>query len=143
VQDGLRHLATTKLAESRACAAELAEYTADLERMLAGLGAHTPDGPCDDSCGCVSEPVACTLAPAELPGRLQQWRDLTAHVTARTPIDGGVRLQLAPATPLGELAELIRAEQSCCSFFAFALTVDGRGAALEVRGPAEAVALFG
>jgi hypothetical protein len=30
-----------------------------------------------------------------------------------------------------------------CSFFAFTLTVDGRGAALEVRGPAEAVAMFG
>lgn len=30
-----------------------------------------------------------------------------------------------------------------CRFFAFALTVDGRGAALEIRGPAEGLALFG
>lgn len=88
-------------------------------------------------------PLACTLAPAELPSRLQQWQDLIAHVTSRTPVDGGLRLVLDNATPLGELAELIRAEQSCCSFFAFALTVDDRGAALEVRGPAEAVAMFG
>jgi DNA-binding transcriptional MerR regulator len=142
VQGGLRELARDKLGETRARAAELAAYTADLERILAGLGSHTPDGPCDDACGCVGEPVACTLEAAELPGRLDEWRDVMAHVTARTPLAGGIRFHLDAATPLGPLAELIRAEQSCCSFFEFALTVDRRGPALEVRGPAEGLALF-
>jgi MerR family transcriptional regulator, copper efflux regulator len=142
VQGGLRELAQAKLEETRARTAELATYTADLERILAGLGAHTPDGPCDAECGCVTEPVACTLEAAELPGRLDEWADLMAHVTARMPFPGGIRFDLDPATPLGRLAELIRAEQSCCSFFEFALTVDRRGAALEVRGPAEGLALF-
>jgi hypothetical protein len=33
------------------------------------------------------------------------------------------------------------AEQSCCSFFSFALTVDDRGVALEVRAPQDAAEL--
>lgn len=56
-------------------------------------------------------------------------------------------LQLCREAPLGPIAELAAAEQSCCSFFAFALTIDGRGAALKVRAPAEGLvlvdALFG
>jgi MerR family transcriptional regulator, copper efflux regulator len=146
VQESLRALAEAKLDESRARVAELAAYTADLERMRAGFGAHTPDGPCDADCGCVSEPapaVACTLEAAQLPGRLQDWADVMSHVTARIPIAGGTRFTLDAGTPLGPLAELLRAEQSCCSFFEFALTVDSRGTALEVRGPAEGLALFG
>jgi MerR family copper efflux transcriptional regulator len=143
VQDGLRELATAKLAESRARAAELAAYTADLERMLAGLGVHTPEGPCDAECGCVSDPVGCTLEAGELPGRLDDWRDVMGHVVERAPITGGVRFRLGAGAPLDRLAQLMAAEHQCCSFFAFTLTVDDRGAALEVRGPAEGLALFG
>jgi MerR family transcriptional regulator, copper efflux regulator len=142
VQAGLRQIAAAKLEETRARAAELAALTADLERIVAGLGSHTPDGPCDAECGCVSEPVTCTLDATELPGRLDDWRDVMGHVTARTPLAGGIRFDLDAATPLGRVAELIRAEHACCSFFDFALTVDGRGSALEVRGPAEGLALF-
>jgi MerR family copper efflux transcriptional regulator len=143
VQGRLRELAATKLDETRTRTAELVAFATDLERILAGLGSHTPDGACDSDCGCMGEPVACTLDAGDLPGRLQEWQDISAHVTARTPLDGGVRLQLDAGTPLGDLAALMAAEQSCCSFFAFALTVDSRGPALEVRGPAEALALFG
>ena len=143
LQGGLRELAAAKLDETRARAAELAAYTADLERMLAGLASHTPDGPCDAGCGCVSEPVACTLDAKALPRRLADWSAVMSHVTGRTPVAGGIRLELDSQTPLDRLAQLMAAEHDCCSFFAFALTVDGRGAALEVRGPADAVALFG
>ena len=100
----------------------------------------TPDGP-------ESPPVVCTLDAPELPGRLQEWRDVMAHVVGRAPIDGGIRLELDAATPLDQLVLLMKAEQGCCSFFAFALTVDQRGVALEVRAPTEGLtmvdALFG
>jgi MerR family transcriptional regulator, copper efflux regulator len=139
VQSRLRELVATKLEDIQARTAELTAFAGDLERIFL---THTPDGPCDEACGCLSAPLLCTLDPAELPGRLQHWRDLTAHVTDRTAIDGGIRLHLHAGTPLGDLAGLMAAEQGCCAFFAFALTVDGRGAALEVRGPAEALALF-
>lgn len=147
VQDGLRQLATGKLSDARARASELLAFAGDLERILAGLGTHTPDGPCDADCGCVGDPspavATCTLESAEVPGRVEDWKDFGVHVAVRTPIDGGVRLQLDPSAPLDELARLMKAEQACCAFFAFALTVDRRGVALEVRAPAEGLAAVG
>ena len=158
VQDRLRVLTAAKLADARARGAGLAVLAADLRRILAGMGSHTPDGPCDSACGCVGDTaeapgaqveaeVACTLDAEEMPGRLEDWRALVAHVVGRVAIEGGVRLQLDAATPLDRLALLVQAEQGCCSFFAFALTVDGRGVALEVRAPPEGLdmvaALFG
>lgn len=155
VQDRLRELVTIKLSDSQARMAELGAFTADLQRILAGLGSHTPDGPCDSDCGCLTDsstptplpvalasaPVACTLDRAEMPGRLQEWRDVVTHVVDRAAIDGGTRLQLDAATPLDQLALLLEAEHGCCSFFAFALTVDSRGVGLEVRAPAEGMAM--
>ncbi|MDQ6728587.1 MAG: MerR family transcriptional regulator [Actinomycetota bacterium] len=144
VQGRLRQVAAAKLAEADLRVAELAGFTADLRRMLATLGSHTPDGPCDADCGCLTDappPVACTLAASAVPARIQDWNDLAALVVGRAAVDGGVRLQLDPAVALDELALLVRAEQACCAFFAFALTVDGRGVALEVRAPAEGMAM--
>jgi len=147
VQGRLRGLTATKLGEAEARAAELVAFAADLRRILATLGSHTPDGPCDAECGCVSAgppapvPVACTLDAAQLPNRVREWQDLAGHVAGRVTIDGGVRLELDAATPLDQLAKLMKAEQGCCAFFDFALTVDRRGAALEVRAPAEGMAM--
>jgi hypothetical protein len=48
---------------------------------------------------------------------------------------------------LPELARLVAAEQACCAFLSFRITVDQRGVGLEVRAPAGAdeivTALFG
>ena len=41
----------------------------------------------------------------------------------------------APDVDLGDLGRLIGAEQHCCAFFHFTLTVDAAGIALEVRAP--------
>jgi len=45
------------------------------------------------------------------------------------------------------LTDLVAAEQQCCRFFGFAITIDERGLALEVRAPSEpqpiVTALFG
>jgi len=147
VQRRLRVLAAAKLGDAEARATELVALAADLRRILDTLGSHTPDGPCDTECGCVTAappapvPVACTLDAAQLPGRVREWQDLVAHVAGQVAVDGGVRLELDPATPLDQLAKLMEAEQGCCAFFAFALTVDSRGVALEVRAPAEGMAL--
>jgi hypothetical protein len=43
--------------------------------------------------------------------------------------------------PLADVARLAAAEQDCCRFFSFALTVDERGVALEVRAPDDALSL--
>ena len=90
----------------------------------------------------MSIPIACSLDVAARPQRLADWQKATTHVESREAIDGGVRLVLGREAPLGTIAELAAAEQSCCSFFAFALTLDGRGAALEVRAPVEGLTMI-
>lgn len=97
--------------------------------------------------GNADPPIACTLGSHELKGRLAEWQALLVHVQRREEVDRGVRATLDVATPLGELVRLVAAEQGCCQFFEFAITVDARGTALEVRAPEEALpivhALFG
>lgn len=92
--------------------------------------------------GATDTAIACTLSAEQVEDRLEEWRTVLAQVEHREPIDGhGLRLALPPDASLDEVARLVQAEQGCCSFFAFALTVDRRGAALEVRAPAEAAEL--
>ncbi len=52
-----------------------------------------------------------------------------------SPVAGGVRIEFGPDVDLGELGRLVGAEQRCCSFFSFTLTVDAAATALEVRAP--------
>jgi MerR family copper efflux transcriptional regulator len=140
---------------------------AELQHAASVLERHRPDGPCDDRCGCTSDapttatavsrvakplgegevPIACTLTADAMLGRLEDWRRVLSLVRARTPIEGGLRLELDPSAPLPEIVRLAAAEQDCCRFFAFALTIDRRGPAIEVRVPDDALpvlhALFG
>lgn len=149
VQDRLRAVVADKLDGAQRQIVELMTLTAQLHRAASALEMHRPDGPCDDRCGCVTDvaPIACTLGPQSMPGRFDDWRALLAHVTRRDSIDGGVRATLSPTVPLDRLIHLTAAEQDCCQFFDFAITVDQRGVALEVRAPDEALpvvhALFG
>jgi MerR family copper efflux transcriptional regulator len=171
VQHGLRGLIDTKVGDAQGRIAELTALLADLQGVKVGLGLHTPDGPCDDRCGCTSRPdgettpqsvastakataatdgdppVTCTLGAGSMGQRLGDWRALLAHVQERTPLDGGVRLNFEPDAPVDAIARLAAAEEECCRFFGFALTIDQRGIALEVRAPADGqevlAALFG
>ena len=93
-------------------------------------------------------PIACTLQPGEVPDRVAEWKSVLGAARARVATeDGGLRIELQDDVALDHLARLVAAEQQCCAFFSFAITVDGRGSALEVRAPegAEAVveSLFG
>ncbi len=69
-------------------------------------------------------------------GRLGEWAAALAGAVGRVPLDGGgVRIALGTGVDLATLAALVEAEHRCCPFFAFAITVDGRGVALEIRAP--------
>jgi MerR family copper efflux transcriptional regulator len=165
IQDRLRAVVADKLDSAQRQILELMTLSAELQRAAVTLELHRPDGPCDDECGCVTDalvgdvrpqsislgskhasmakvpPIACTLGPESMSGRLDEWRELLAHVSRRESIDGGVRAVFGPATPLDELMRLTAAEQDCCRFFDFAITVDRRGIALEVRAPADALSI--
>lgn len=163
VQDRLRGLVDAKITETQTRLGEMVAFTAQLHEAAAALRTHTPDGPCDDDCGCTTTgsapagptavvltdrqllagetPIACTLAADDMAGRLEAWRDALEPVVDRTRIDGGVRLTFAPGTPLTQVADLAAAEYDCCVFFRFAVTVDDRGKALEVTALPEALDL--
>jgi hypothetical protein len=84
-------------------------------------------------------PIACTLQAGSLRGRLDEWRSLLDHAVARRDIDeSGVRVEFGDDVPTGDLMRLVAAEQDCCQFLRFAITVDTRGIALEVRAPSDA-----
>ena len=71
-----------------------------------------------------------------MPDRMAEWQALLAHVQNRsTGVDGAVRVELDDEVSIEDVARLVAAEQHCCAFFAFAITVDGRGIGLEVRAP--------
>jgi hypothetical protein len=81
-------------------------------------------------------PIACTLDVGAMPDRLTEWRTVLAQVRSRsTTADGALRAELDDGIDIAELARLVVAEQQCCSFFSFAITVDARGIALEVNAP--------
>jgi hypothetical protein len=92
--------------------------------------------------------IACTLESGAMPQRLEDWQRVLSLVRTRTETpDGRLRVEFESAVDVGELARLVAAEQQCCAFFSFALTIDRRGVALEVDAPETATeivtALFG
>jgi DNA-binding transcriptional MerR regulator len=165
VQERLRAVVAAKLADAQAQIVELMTLTSQLQRSAAALELHRPDGPCDDECGCVTGtsvttdrpqtfavsvtatpaarsprevPIACTLRPDALRGQVEDWQALLRYAERRVGLEDGVRVELVAGTPLQDLVRLVAAEQDCCQFLRFAITVDTRGVGLEVRGPADA-----
>jgi DNA-binding transcriptional MerR regulator len=128
VQERLTTLLTAKVAEAEGRIAELAALRAQLLAARDGLGLQTPDGPCDEGCGCLTqpaavatrrpvqlvtsrlaarlpvevasdgEPIACTLGGADQHTRLEEWSRLLERVTRRDRFEDGIRLEL-PADP--------------------------------------------
>jgi DNA-binding transcriptional MerR regulator len=157
VQDRLSALLTDKIADAQDQVATLIAFTAQLQAAAARLGTHTPDGPCDDDCGCTTDApstagpigvvlsakptrrdevaIACTLGVGEMEGRMADWQEALRDATTREPIDGGVRVHLPRTTPIARLASLIEAEQTCCQFFTFTLTIGMDAVTLDVTGP--------
>jgi len=165
IQDQLRRLVAEKIAATQTQIGELMTFSSELQRSAAALELHRPDGACDEDCGCVAAPgaaesvtstnqmvgltakpqpagspaIACTLSAGAMKGRIADWQNLLAHVARRERIVGGVRCVFANSVGTAELMRLVAAEQDCCQFFQFAITIDTRGVALEVRAPADAM----
>jgi len=170
VQRQFHELVTAKIADAQGQIAELIALTSQLQAAAAQLNGRPIDGPCGDDCACVADesastsfasevlvnlsvksdhaPIACTLEPGAMPDRLADWQAILDRVRVRTTAaDGAVRVEFDHDISLGELTTLVAAEQHCCAFLSFAITVDQRGVGLEVRAPVGAAeivaALFG
>jgi DNA-binding transcriptional MerR regulator len=158
VQHRLRSLVMAKVTEIQQRMAETMAFLADLQTTAAFLSAQPVDGPCDVDCRCstappraagidASPPIACSLSAGDMPQRMTDWQAVIAHVEARRPLEGGVRLEFASTAPLHEITLLAAKEFECCPFFGFAITIDGRGLGLDIIAPANGqellAALFG
>lgn len=64
VQARMRHLVTSRIVDVQQRAAELAAFIDRLSEVADRMAANTPDGPCDDRCGCRSE-----IDPVIMPSR--------------------------------------------------------------------------
>jgi DNA-binding transcriptional MerR regulator len=155
VQRRFHELVTMKIADAQHQITELTQFTAQLQSAAAQLRGEPIDGPCGDSCACVRDesvppapvpvalgvrpddpPIACTLAGAAMPDRVADWQAVLRQARSRTTAaDGALRIEFDADIAFSSLAGLVAAEQRCCAFFSFVITVDSRGIALEVRAP--------
>lgn len=161
VQRRFHELTTTKIRAAETQVHELTTFTSQLRASADQLSGEPVDGPCGPGCACATVnapgapdaatasisldrkagtapmkiPIACTLEPGAMPDRLAEWAAVLESATRRTPVDGGVRIELRDDVDLGDLGRLLGAEQHCCSFFRFTLSVDAAGIVLEVRAP--------
>jgi len=172
VQHRMAEVVASRSTEAQRRIADLIALAGQLQSVAARLEGTPAAGPCGDDCPCLSEapasaptlvalgharpldegavtaPIACSLEPDAVHGRIDDWRRIVARATSRAAIDGGVALQFAadPETA-GELARLAAAEQQCCTFLDFRIHLAGPATLLEVRAPADArdvvTAMFG
>jgi MerR family transcriptional regulator, copper efflux regulator len=141
VQRRFHQLVSGKIADTQRQVAELGAFGSQLQEAALHLGGEPIDGPCGDEC-------ACTLEPDAMGDRVAEWQSILEGALARTrTVDGALRVEFSDELDVAALAALVRAEQRCCAFYSFAITVDRRGVGLEVRVPdgAEelATSLFG
>ena len=165
VQRRFHQLVTTKIGAAQAQMAELTAFAAQLQSAAARLSQPAIDGPCDEGCACMAEPtspripvtlivgpdappMACTLDAGAMPDRLAEWKAILNRASSHERAeDGALRMVFPADLAIDDLARLVTAEQHCCAFFSFAITVDQRGIGLEVRAPGGAddfvTAMFG
>lgn len=147
VQRRFHELVTVKIAAAEAQVAELTAFATQLRAAAGQLAGPAIDGPCTDSCACSTTstgvaqptevPIACTLDATAVPDRLAQWQAVVERAATRErTIDDAVRLTFDADVVLEDLARLVAAEQACCTFLGFTITVDQHGVGLEVRAPA-------
>jgi DNA-binding transcriptional MerR regulator len=148
VAERLLDLVSDKRREIAVRIDELTQLQVALDTVARELNTRVP-GPCGEDCACMTsqprQPLImipdsigemCSLDEADMTARLAAWSAVAREAASVEDVDGGVRLTLAEATDLGEVAKLAGDESTCCPIFEFQITVDARGRAIEVRVPA-------
>jgi MerR family transcriptional regulator, copper efflux regulator len=158
VQVRFHELVTDKIRATQTQIAELLAFSAQLQAAAGRLAAPPVDEPCGEGCACLAPsdpddtvlvelgrttlgdvPIACSLEPGLMADRIADWQHLLHSASARSrTADDRLRIEFGPAIDVVELVCLVEAEQRCCAFFAFVVTIDERGLGLEVDAPVEA-----
>jgi hypothetical protein len=145
----------------------LTQTAARLQKAVDILAAPPASGTCTDGCACTQaaavtggayvlptatgtavpavtpdgQPIVCTLDAegGDLATRLGEWQSMLAGANGREAIEEGVAVTFDhDVARTAELARLMAAEYSCCSFASYHLTIDARGVRMEIRTPPEA-----
>ncbi|HEY6628056.1 MAG TPA: MerR family transcriptional regulator [Acidimicrobiia bacterium] len=154
VQDRMRALVTERIDETQAKIGDLIAFTGQLQRAAARLGPHTPDGGCDDDCGCksdspavttrtliplgASQDISCSIEPGQAVERIEDWKALLAQAVGRQPIPSGIRISFTRDVDIAGLSQLAASEQTCCQFFNFTIGIASDTVSLDVTGPGDA-----
>ena len=156
VQARFHELVTDKIRATQTQIAELLAFSSQLQAAAGRLEAPPIDVPCGVGCACLapdgdgrcrssSEPDVGRgtnrVHPESrlMPDRIADWQRLLDSATGRSRTsDKRLRVEFTAGVDVDELVRLVQAEQQCCAFFAFAVTIDERGTGLEVGVPVEA-----
>ena len=153
VQRRLHDLVTAKLDGAQRQIDELTALVDQLRDTAALLAGPASDGPCDATCACLAiadpeelmepipiydatAPIACTIGPDEIAGRLDQVERLRSVLDRIERTDVGLLLHF-PSDPEVE-ADLTRFavdEKRCCAFWGFDVLRDGSSLRLRWDGP--------
>ncbi|MEV1295415.1 MerR family transcriptional regulator [Pseudonocardia sp. NPDC049635] len=146
VKAQLRPLLDTQLERLDTMIEELSQA----RHVLTAAAQHLDDLPdrperCSPECAFLATaappppPVACSLSPAQ-PARLTAWHEaLTGAPTRR--VAGGMRIEL-PVEALAPITALAVAEQRCCPFFTFDLSLRGPRFTLVITTPPEGMPML-
>ena len=90
-------------------------------------------------------PIACTLGPAAVGPRIEQWRDALARAVTHAERVAPDRLACELHTDLADLralAVLAREEKACCGFFTFSFEIEIDAVTMMVGVPDDATAIL-
>jgi hypothetical protein len=79
--------------------------------------------------------IACALDPDQVGDRIVDWTRVLDRAKSRESISQGLRIAFDREVDITEMAGLVDAEQSCCSFFTFGIGVSADRVWLDVTGP--------
>lgn len=137
VRDELRALLGDQIVAADGRVADLRTFRQRLSLALNHLGGLPPrDGPCDDRCAPADPPIACSLDADAQRERVDAWRALLDEAEHVPDLHG--RTVRFPVARAGTVAALAVAEQRCCPFLTFRITIGAGAVELNVVAPAEA-----
>jgi DNA-binding transcriptional MerR regulator len=135
-QAHLLRLLDEKQAEVTAHIEELNKFAQQLHEVQEHLGSTPAPATCSSELDCcapaiadeaTAEPIACTLDIDGMALRMSEFGQLFREsLVGRETTSDGIRFRFAAGPGVEEqIRNLARREQSCCSFFAFAIELQG------------------